>query len=170
MWWSSGFRSLTLAAALAAAALPLGGCSFSPVYGGAGAMAGQQVLALNYAKPTTRLEQIVYQELRLRLGASEAPDAPRASVSVSASAIDPSIADEDEVNLYDTRRVTITATLTVTRPGEARPRTYTRVATADYIYANQVLASRTAADEAAERAALSAAESLRLAVLADLSR
>ena len=168
MWWSSGFRSLTVAAALAAAALPLAGCSFSPVYGGAGAMAGQQVLALNYAKPTTRLEQIVYQELRLRLGASEAPDAPRASVSVSASAIDPSIADE--VNLYDTRRVTITATLTVTRPGEARPRTYTRVATADYIYANQVLASRTAADEAAERAALSAAESLRLAVLADLSR
>jgi len=168
MWWSSGFRSLTLAAALAAAALPLAGCSFSPVYGGAGAMAGQQVLALNYAKPTTRLEQIVYQELRLRLGASEAPDAPRASVSVSASAIDPSIADE--VNLYDTRRVTVTATLTITRPGEARPRTYTRVATADYIYANQVLASRTAADEAAERAALSAAESLRLAVLADLSR
>jgi hypothetical protein len=168
MWWSSGFRSLTLAAALAAAALPLAGCSFSPVYGGAGAMAGQQVLALNYAKPTTRLEQIVYQELRLRLGASEAHDAPRASVSVSASAIDPSIADE--VNLYDTRRVTVTATLTITRPGEARPRTYTRVATADYIYANQVLASRTAADEAAERAALSAAESLRLAVLADLSR
>jgi len=168
MWWSSGFRSLTLAAALAAAALPLAGCSFSPVYGGAGAMAGQQVLALNYAKPTTRLEQSVYQELRLRLGASEAPDAPRASVSVSASAIDPSIADE--VNLYDTRRVTVTATLTITRPGEARPRTYTRVATADYIYANQVLASRTAADEAAERAALSAAESLRLAVLADLSR
>ena len=168
MWWSSGFRSLTVAAALAAAALPLAGCSFSPVYGGAGAMAGQQVLALNYAKPTTRLEQIVYQELRLRLGASEAPDAPRASVSVSASAIDPSIADE--VNLYDTRRVTVTATLTITRPGEARPRTYTRVATADYIYANQVLASRTAADEAAERAALSAAESLRLAVLADLSR
>ena len=168
MWWSSGFRSLALAAALVAVAAPLAGCSFSPVYGGAGAMAGQQVVALNYAEPTTRLEQVIYQDLRLRLGNSASPEAPKASVSVVSSAIDPSIGAP--VNVNDTRRVTVTATLTITRPGDSKPLTYTRVATADYVSTDQVLASTAAADEAAERAAKSAAESLRLAILADLSR
>ncbi len=168
MWWSSGFRSLALATAVVAVAVPLAGCSFSPVYGGAGALAGQQVVALNYAEPTTRLEQVIYQELRLRLGSSDSPDAPKASVSVSSLAVDPSIGAA--VNVNDTRRVTVTATLTVTKPGSATPLTITRAATADYVYTNQVLASNAAADEAAERAAKSAAESLRLAILADLSR
>lgn len=170
MWWSSGFRSLALAAALVAVAVPLAGCSFSPVYGGAGAMAGQQRLALNYAEPSTRLEQIIYQELRLRLGSSEAPQAPRATVTVVSVATDPTLAETSGILFNDTRRVTVTATLTIVRPGEPRPLTFTRVATADYVSTNQVLAANAAADEAAERAAKAAAESLRLALLADLSR
>ncbi len=170
MWWSSGFRSFSLAAVLVAVAVPLAGCSFSPVYGGAGAMAGQQTLALNYAEPTGRLEQIIYQELRLRLGSSEAPDAPKAMVTVVSVATDPTLANTTGTLMNDSRRVTVTANLTIIRPGGARPLTFTRVATADYVSTNQVLATNAAADEAAERAAKAAAESLRLALLADLSR
>ncbi|MFD2647825.1 LPS assembly lipoprotein LptE [Devosia albogilva] len=170
MWWSSGFRSLAFATALVAVAVPLAGCSFSPVYGGAGALAGQQTLALNYAEPSGRLEQIIYQELRLRLGSSEAPDAPKARVTVVSVATDPTLAETNTILMNDARRVMVTANLTITRPGEARPLTITRVATADYVSTNQVLAANAAADEAAERAAKAVAESLRLALLADLSR
>lgn len=167
MWWSRSLRSIAAAAALAAA-LPLAGCSFTPVYGGSSPVAAKPVVAFNYAAPKTRIEQVIYRELALRLGESDAPGAPVATVAASLSAVDPSIGAA--VNVADTRRATVRATLTITWPDGRPPTTYTRVATADYTSPTQVLAQVAAADEAAERAARAAAESLRLAVLADLTR
>jgi hypothetical protein len=69
-------------------------------------------------------------------------------------------------------RMVVTAVLTIApRDGtDAKPMVFSRTATAQYTRNGQVLADNAAADEASERAARSAAESLRLAVLASLSR
>ena len=66
----------------------------------------------------------------------------------------------------------VTATLTIApRDGSgAAVQTYTRRATANYTRNDQVLAERTAQEEALERAAKATAESLRLAILAGASR
>lgn len=159
-------RRIVLAGALVALGSALGACSFSPVYGGAAA--SQPQLALAYAKPKTRLEQVIYQELALRLGATDAPTAPQASVVASASATAP--AQSYTANPSLPQEVTVTASLTITHPDGRAPETFTRRATASYTRNSQVLADNAAATEAAERAAKAAAESLRLAVLASRSR
>jgi hypothetical protein len=147
----------------------LSACTFSPVY--SGALASQPLLNLAYAKPNSRLEQIVYQELSLRLGRSEAETAPLATVSVSSSAGGLGFLTAT-ANPSKPHRVTVTATVTIARRdgSDVDPISFTRRATAEYTTNNQVLADTTAATEASERAARAAAESLRLAVLAALSR
>lgn len=146
----------------------LGACSFSPVY--SGTLASQPMLDLAYAKPTTRLEQVIYQELALRFGRSDSETAPLAKVSVSAPALP--IGYSSTANPNKAQRVTVTATLTVTRRDgtEGKPISFTRQASADYTTSSQVLADTAAANEASERAARAVAESLRLALLATLSR
>jgi hypothetical protein len=68
-------------------------------------------------------------------------------------------------------RVTVTATLSVTpRDGSGAPLSFTRMAIAEYTTSSQVLANTAAATDAQERATRAAAESLRLALLASLSR
>tara|TARA_R110002020_G_scaffold80502_4_gene200832 strand:+ start:98 stop:610 length:513 start_codon:yes stop_codon:yes gene_type:complete len=170
MSWSEALRRTLLTGIVLAAAGTIGACSFTPVYSDAGALAGQSTLNLAFAKPTTRLEQIVYQELSLRFGNAVSPTAPLATVTVSSSAAD--LLVTTTTNPSKPLGVTVTATLTITaRDGSAaEPVTYTRTATAEYTRAGQVLADNAAASEAAERAARSAAESLRLALLAALSR
>jgi hypothetical protein len=165
---SSLARVIACAGLVACAAVTLGACSFSPVY--SGTLASQPMLNLAFAKPTTRLEQVVYQELALRFGSSVAPTAPLATVSVSSAAGGIGLSVTSNPNkLY---RTVVTATLTIARRDgtEAEPMTFTRQATAEYTTSGQVLADTAAANEAAERAAKAAAESLRLAMLASLSR
>jgi hypothetical protein len=173
MSWSEASRSslvrvIACIMLLAGAATTLGACSFSPVYGGT--LASQPMLNLAFAKPASRLEQVVYQELSLRFGSSDAPTAPLATVSVASSA--GSIGLSTTANPNKLSRATITATLTIVRRDgtEADPVTFTRQASAEYTTSGQVLADTAAANEAAERAAKAAAESLRLAMLASLSR
>lgn len=164
---SSAMRRIALAAILLGGATALGACSFTPVY--SSALAGQPMLELAYAKPTTRLEQIIYQELALRLGASEAATAPlvMATVATSSSAIGMSVT----ANPNKPYRATVSATLTVTpRDGSGKPLSFTREASAEYTASGQVLANTAAATDAQERAARAVAESLRLALLASLSR
>ena len=161
-------HGLALAAILASAATALGACSFSPVYGGT--LASQPLLNLAYAKPQSRLEQVIYQELALRFGTSDAPSAPLATVRVaSAGGV---VGLSATANPNKLHKATITATLTIaSRDGTGtNPMTFTRQASAEYTTSGQVLADTAAANEAAERAAKAAAESLRLAVLASLSR
>lgn len=165
---SKALRPIALAGILALSTA-LGACSFAPVYS-SGTLASQPLLNLAFAKPNSRLEQVVYQELSLRFGHSEAPDAPLAQVYVSSSAADTMLSQT--ANPEKPVEVTATATLTITyRDGSGKPPvTLTRFATAGYTRSDQVLADREAAREAAERAAKAAAESLRLGLLAALSR
>ncbi|MBU1307703.1 MAG: hypothetical protein KKF33_19545 [Alphaproteobacteria bacterium] len=168
MSWSKSLRAPLLTGLMLATGAILGACSFSPVY--SGTLASQPSLNLAYAKPKTRLEQVVYQELSLRLGESTSEMAPLASVTVSNSASDVMVtATADPAKAV---RMVVTAVLTIApRDGtDAKPMVFSRTATAQYTRNGQVLADNAAADEASERAARSAAESLRLAVLASLSR
>lgn len=167
MSWFKKQTGALLAAMLASGTI-LSGCSFSPVY--SGALASQPSLSLAYAKPNSRLEQIVYQELSLRLGRTDSATAP-----LVAAILTPVVSDlvmSKTANPNKPMEVAISATLTITpRDGSTGPvQTYTRRATAQYTRNDQVLAARSAQEEALERAAKAVAESLRLAVLAGLSR
>ena len=165
---SKPWRRILFAGFALAMATALGACSFTPVY--SGTLASQPMLDLAYAKPASRLEQVIYQQLALRFGSSDAATAPLATVSAGSSAATVGLSVTANPNKLS--RMTVTATLTITpRDGSATaPITFTRVASADYTTSGQVLADTAAAEEAAERAAKAAAESLRLAVLASLSR
>jgi hypothetical protein len=168
MSWSRRTRHIAIAGMLVAATAVIGGCSFSPVY--SGALAGQTNLNLAYAKPTSRLEQIIYQDLALRLGRSAAETAPLVTVSAAASGGSLGFLTAT-ANPSKPNRVTVTATATIAvRDGtKAEPLVLTRRATAEYTTNSQVLADTSAGIEASERAAKAAAESLRLAILAALS-
>lgn len=171
MSWFKRARPILLAGSWTALALLVSACSsFAPVYGDNGPLAGQASLDIAYPKPSGRLEQIIYQDLALRLGSSGSPTATLASVTVSSSATAIGLSATGTPN--KTQRVTVTAVLTlVKRDGSSdRPVSVTRRASAEYTASGQVLADVTAAEEASERAARSAAESLRLAILASLSR
>jgi hypothetical protein len=161
-------RRLAAAGLVVSLAAALGACSFSPVY--SGTLASQPLLNLAYAKPATRLEQIVYQELALRFGTSDAATTTLASVTATASSTTIGLSATSNPN--QPHRATVTATLTLTRRdgSTAEPMRFTRQASADYTTSGQVLADTAAATEAGERAARAAAESLRLALLAALSR
>jgi len=164
MSWSDALRRTILAGMLLGVGATLGACSFTPVY--SGALADQPSLNLAYAKPTSRLEQIIYQDLSLRFGRSASPTAPLATVSVASSAADMVVTTT--TNPAKPVSVTVTATLTITArdDSDTEPTVLVRTASAEYTRASQVLADNAAAIEAAERAARGAAESLRLAVLA----
>ena len=168
MSWSRPLRRIAAVCLALGFATALSACSFSPVY--SGALASQPLLNLAYAKPTNRLEQVIYQELALRFGSSNLENAPLATVSASSSAVDMMLSAT--ANPAKAVEATVTATLTIApRDGSVtKPQVFTRTASADYTRSGQVLADNAAAAEAAERAARSAAESLRLAVLAALSR
>ena len=146
----------------------LGACSFSPVYGGSTATSPS--FDFTYAKPNSRLEQIIYQELDLRFGSSSNPLARQVKVSASGGPSDMMMSRSQNGNI--SRQVTITATLTITNPNDPKqkPISLTRQATAELTRNDQVLADREADIEAAERAAKAVAESLRLAVLATTGR
>ena len=168
MSWSSPLRRIVFAGLVLGLGAAMGACSFSPVY--SGTLASQPLLNLAYAKPTSRLEQVIYQELALRFGTSDAATAPLATVTASTAAVGTMLSATADPN--KALEVTVTATLTIApRDGSVTPpQTFTRTATASYTRSGQVLADNAAAAEAAERAAKGAAESLRLAVLAALSR
>lgn len=169
MWLSRTMRRQAFFGAIFGTMTLLAGCSsFTPVY--SGALAAMPSLGLSYAKPNSRLEQVIYQELSLRLGSSDEVTAPLASLLVNYGAADMMLSRTD--NPSKPVEATVTASLTITprdNSGTAA-KTFTRTATANYTRNDQVLADRAALDEALERAAKAVAESLRLAVLADLSR
>jgi Predicted secreted (periplasmic) protein len=168
MSWSerllrSGFLGFVLVAGGA-----LSACTMAPVYSNPQAVA--QRLAFTYAEPNSRLEQIVYQELRLRLGESHAPDARRARVALAVSG--GRVGLSENINPQTMGQMTVTATLTLAPPagGTAAPVTITRTATANYTTNSQAFSAREAVIEAQERAARAVAESLRLALLAGAAR
>ena len=164
---SRGLRA-TLVVAVLGLAPVLSACSFQPVY--SGRLAEQSTMDIAFAKPATRLEQIIYQDLAFRLGRSDSSTAPLASVTVQTSVSEAFLsATNNPSKLYEAN---ISAQLTITpRDGNGgQPIIITRSAKAQYTRNGQLLADQSAEIDAQERAAKSVAESLRLGVLAALSR
>ena len=157
-----------LGAALLAVALvvPLAACTgLRPVYSDAGIGAARAEVA--YAAPNNRIEQIIYQDLALRLGKS-AGNVPLVKVSASSA---PSALNSDlVVSPLDQRQVTVTATVTVTAPDGTVIHSATRSQTADVTHGAQVLANQQANDAGARQAALLLADTLRLEIIAALAK
>ncbi|MEO6396333.1 MAG: LPS assembly lipoprotein LptE [Devosia sp.] len=162
-----GFSQLfRLAAALLLLALPLAlsACSsFRPVYGDSGLT--NEAVALAYAKPSNRLEQVIYQSLALRLGKSSGADAPLVTIAASQSST--TLTSGTSRNRH--RQMVVTATITLTGTDGTELFKGTRSAAADYTTNAQVLANQAAETEAAERAAKALAETIRLTLIAALA-
>lgn len=144
----------------------LAGCSgFRPVYGEHGI--ANERMELAYAKPSSRLEQIIYQEFVLRFGRSQNPDAPLLTVSTSASGV--GLTTTTITKPATQYQVTVTGTAVLVTPDGQEIFAGSRRATAQYVAVGQVLADTEAANEAQERAAKEVAEGLRLAILGKLA-
>lgn len=155
-------RALFTAIAVAFS-MALAGCSFSPVYSD-GSPINAMSLAFDLAKPSSRLEQIVYQELSLRFATSTAPKTPKLMATVTASSGDLMLS-AGAPGAPDNYRATVTVNVVVLYEDKSIF-TARRVASADYKVSGQTLANQSALLDAQERAAKAATESLRLAILA----
>lgn len=165
MSWSRALRAAMTAAAIGAV-LSVAGCSrLRPVYGPTGVV--QQQLAFRYAEPDSRLEQIIIQELMLRLGKGGGTDAPQIRISAAAGSRDLTRTAVEKPRSQKEMSVTATYTL-VDADGEVLL-TGRRKATAQYETVGQVLADEAAADDARERAAQAVADTIRLTVLSGLA-
>jgi len=150
--------------------LPLAGCTgLTPVYGEHGL--GAERLALRYAEPGNRLEQLIYQDLALRLGrAADASDAtaPKLTLSVSSSARD--LTSNTVTTPNTARQVTVKAYAVVIGADGTTLYSGTLSQSADYTTDGQALSGAPAADAAAAAAAHLLADSIRLQLLAALAR
>lgn len=165
MWSSSRvLRHGLFGLALGAAALSLGGCTFAPVYGEHGV--SQARLELAYSEPATRLDQIIIQDLSLRLGKSQSPDAPLVSISTSVS--NRALTRTGTTKPFRQMEVTVAVSYTVTAGGKVVA-LGNRSAAAAWTTRGQVLADEEARKDAEERAARAAAETVRLAILGALA-
>jgi hypothetical protein len=159
----AGLFSLALAPALSA-------CSgFTPVY--APGPSAQQRVALIYAAPTNRFEQIVYQDLALKLGKASGP-APTLSVNVSAfsraltSNVDPLTTTLPAIQ----KQEEVSAAIRLTDINGKVLFSGMRSATADFTINSQGLASDRAEADAAVRAAHAVADTIRLTLLGVLAK
>lgn len=163
---SSSSRLFRIAAvALALGSLPvLAGCSgLTPVYGDA-RVGGQAAIDVAYEAPNNRLEQIIYQDLALRLGKSSG-NVPVVRVTASQSSVSLAGAAAGR----EPRQMRVTARLVVTAADGRVLLSRSRTQTADYTTGPQSLSNQQAAADAAERAARLLADTLRLEILAALA-
>jgi LPS-assembly lipoprotein len=158
---SAGFRTAGLALALSVSGLA--GCTLLPVYSQPDAVHSQ--LALSYAKPNTRLEQIVYQDLGLRF--AQGDGSRIATVSVGLAERDTGLSRVSR--LSTSREMQASATLRVEENGKVIFEA-SRFAIASYTTNGQVLADNAAQVNAGEQATHAVAEQLRLALLASLGQ
>jgi LPS-assembly lipoprotein len=151
MWSSDARRLRGLAWSIVLlSGLALSGCTgLRPVYGDAGLTA--QRVDVQYAKPNSRLEQVIYQELALKLGKSSG-SVPTVSVAVSQGSRD--LTNNIVTRPHDQREMIVTAQITVTSPD------------GEVLFSG---ARSQAAEDAALRAARLLADTVRLQVLAALA-
>jgi hypothetical protein len=151
--------------ALAVVALLAGCTGLRPVYGDYGGVQGG--LAFSYAEPASRVDQIIIQALRLRLGKSTDPDAPR--ITISAYPAGRQLNRSNVGRPLNEHEVVVTASYRV-ESGGAVVASGTRSASAQYARNSQVLADDAAFNNAIERAAREVAETVRLSILSDLAK
>jgi hypothetical protein len=120
-----------------------------------------------YAAPNNRLEQIIYQDLALRLGKSGG-SVPL--VQISAWRGSENLTNNTVSSPTTPKKVTVWANLTVTAPDGTLLFSGVRSQTADYTHDAQSLSNQQATDTAERQAALLLADTLRLQVIAALSK
>jgi hypothetical protein len=164
MSWSSA-KPLKLVAVLSL--FLLAACSgFRPLYGDVGFNPARY--AFRYAEPASRLDQIIYAELRLRLGPeSNAPGALRVAVSTSAAAR--ALTRTGTPRVASVNAMTVTTSYSVTTPEGDIVTSGARSTEAVYTVVGQVLADTEAANDASERGARALADTVRLAILGALA-
>ena len=167
MWSSSRVLRSGLIALGFLGAISLAGCSgFTPVYGERGIATERQ--AFQYAEPQSRLDQVIYQELVLRLGRSTDPSRPVVKITTSTKHRELTRSDVDRPS--EAREAVVTAQIEVTRADGTVLLETTRSAAASYMTDSQALASSEAEKAAYEQAAKSLAETIRLTLLGTLSQ
>ncbi len=129
---------------------------------------GIEQQAFNYAKPQNRLDQIIYQELRLRLGRSNDPAAPTVRVTTSSALRDLTLTQVRAPS--EPWEAVVTATLEVIDAGGKVLYSAQRSQTAQYMSNSQALSEAEAEREATERAAKALAETIRLTLIGALAR
>jgi hypothetical protein len=121
----------------------------------------------SYAAPASRLDQIIYSELRLKLGPqSDSPDAYQVAVSTTPGYR--GLTKSNVARPFSTSEASVTASVSVTAPDGTLVFSGTRFQTAIYTGAGQALADSTAASEASDRAARSLADTIRLLIVGAL--
>lgn len=167
MWSRKALFRTTLIVLGLSGTLALAGCSgLTPVYGDRGIATERQ--AFRYAEPTNRLEQVIYQELVLRLGRSA--DSARPLVKVTTTGADFDLTRSDVARPSEARQVTVTALIEVTSADGRLLLKTTRSAAAPFTRDSQALAASEAEKAAYEQAARALAETIRLTLLGTLSQ
>ena len=160
-------RAAVVALALSATAALSGCTGLHPVYGQPAA--GVERYAFSYAAPASRIDQVIYNDLRVRLGPqSSAPTAVKVTISASNAA---RLMTKTNVARPSTAyEMIVTANVRVVGADGKVLFSGSRRASADYQVVSQVLADTAAAQDAAERAAHAVAETVRLTILSVLER
>ena len=162
--FSRAAASAMLAVALLA---PLAACTgIRPVY--SDAALGAKRVKVVYAAPNNRLEQIIYNDLGLKLGNTGGDNAPTVSVSAWGGPSD--LTGNTVANPVSPKTMTVWASLTVTAPNGAVLFSGVRSQSADMNHTAQSLANRQASDSAERQAATLLADTLRLEILGALSK
>jgi LPS-assembly lipoprotein len=165
-WSKAVLRNSMLALALAGATA-LSACSgFTPVYGERGI--GVEKHAFRYDKPTSRLDQIIYQELVLKLGRTSDSTVPMVRVTTTSSVR--GLTKTNVSNPAAQNEAMVTAKIELVDADGTIAFTATRSASALYTADRaQALAETEAEKEAKERAARELAETVRLTLLGALA-
>lgn len=160
-------RAAVVALALSATAALSGCTGLRPVYGAAGT--GVESHDFSYGAPASRLDQVVYNELRLRLGPnSTSPDAVKVTIATSNSA---RLLTKSNVSRPSTAyEMVVAANVKIVAPDGKVLFSGQRTASANYQIVSQVLADTAAAQDATERAGRALAESVRLTIISVLER
>jgi hypothetical protein len=150
-----------------AGATSLAACSsFTPVYGERGI--GVERHAFRYDKPASRLDQIIYQELVLKLGRSADPSVPLVRITSTSSVR--GLTKTDVKNPAAQKEAVVTAKIELVDADGSVAFTATRSAAASFTADRyQALAETEAEREAGERAARELAETVRLTLLGALA-
>ena len=146
--------------------VPLSACSgLRPVYEYGDADAER--MAVQFGSPTSRVEQVIYNELKLRFvkGGRDSP-----LVTISASATGRALTQGTITTPASQNEAIVAATVTVTSADGDTLLSATRTATADYTTSPQAFANQEAPIEAQRRAARLVADSLRLEIYGALSK
>ncbi len=158
------FRNAFVALSLLGATALAGCTGLTPVYGERGI--GTERHPLNYAKPNSRAEQVIYQELALRFGKAADPASP--TVRITTSNATRKLTRSNVTRPSEQREATVTARIELVAADGSIILSTSRSAAALYTTDSQALAASEAEREAIERAARELAETVRLTLLGAL--